>query len=356
MRAYVDLSKATTTTDQYPVIVDLPDPKAHLVEVVPPRISVRLDENIDRQVPVRVSKVGSVPFGYEAGDADVESTTVTLSGPGSVVRTVEAARVEIRLDGVTSSIDSQYTPIPVDAQGQPVTSDSPPLKMTPATIRIRVPINQQLSYKTVGIQPNIVGSVQSGFVIEGVTTEPSAVTILGTPQALASTNFAQTEQVDVSDANATFARQVSIIVPEGVSVVQDVNVRVTVRIAPISLSQSVSAVPIPENLTPGLQVVSALPSVQIVVQGSPSALRGDIHTSINLAGLGPGAHLVAVDVTVPPGVTVQSTNPGAITVTLAEVAAPTSTPAPTPEPPTETPTPRPTPTLRPTPTPTVSTE
>jgi YbbR domain-containing protein len=341
LRAYVDLTKATAGIDQYPVLVDPTDQKLRVVDVTPSRISVRLDQNIDRQVPVRFVRLGSVPFGYEAGEAEVDPTTVTVSGSSTAVRNVDAASVEFKLDGVTSTVDARYPAVPVDAQGQPVTSEGPSLRVNPTTVRVRVPVEQQLSYKTVGVQPAITGSVQSGYIIEGVTTEPAAITVVGSPQALASTNFAQTEQIDATDANATFARQVSVIVPEGVSVVQEGTVRVTVRVAPLSLTQSVSAVPTATNLTPGLQVVSALPSVQIILQGPPSALRGvqpsDLRVSVNLAGMGPGPHQATVDVAAPPGLTVQTVNPSVITVTLGDIQV---TPAPQPtERPTATPVP-----------------
>jgi YbbR domain-containing protein len=336
LRAYVDLSKAAPGLDQYPVMVDLPDPKLRVVDITPSRISVRLDQNIDRQVPVKLVRLGSVPFGYEGGEADIDPTVVTVSGPSTVVRNVDAANVEYRLDGVTSTVDSRYPAIPVDAQGQAVTSDGPTIRINPPTVRVRVAVEQQLSYKTVGVQPAITGSVQSGYVIEGVTTEPPAITVVGAPLALASVNFAQTEQIDATDANATFARQVSVIVPEGVSVVQDGPVRVTLRVAPLSLTQSVSAVPSPMNLTPGLQVVSALPSVQIVLQGPPSALRGvqpsDLRVTVNLAGMAPGPNQAPVEVVAPPGLTVQTVNPSIITVTLGDTQT-----TPVPVPPTQPP-------------------
>jgi YbbR domain-containing protein len=349
LRAYVDLAKSTPGADQYPVHIELPDPRLRVVDVTPSRLTVRLDQNVDRMVPVRLNRVGNVPFGYEAGDPEIDPTTVTVSGPASAVRNVDAMVIEFRLDGVTSTVDGRYAGTAVDASGQPVASDGPAIRVNPAQIRVRIPVEQQLSYKTVGVQPTISGSVQSGYVIEGVTTEPSAVTIVGAPQALASANYAQTEPIDATDASATFARQVSVIVPEGVSVVGEGEVRVTVRIAPLSLSQSVSAVPVPENVSSGLQVGSALPSVQIILQGPPSALRGiqpsDVRVTVNLAGRGAGTHQVAVDVAAPPGITAQSINPSVVSVTLTEIqntdTVPTATSTPRPPtrvPPTRTPT------------------
>jgi YbbR domain-containing protein len=354
LRAFVDLSKGTATLDEYPVAVDTPDTRVRIVEVIPPRIPVRLEENIERAVPVRVTRTGNVPFGYEAGEPEVEPTTVSVAGPASLVRRVEAVTVEMKLDGLTLDVDGRYTATAVDAQGQPVIVENRNVRLTPAAVRVRIPIMQQLSYKTVGVQPNIAGSVQSGYIIEGVAVEPSAVTIVGAPSLVTTINAAETERIDVSDINATFARQVSILVPAGMSVVQQDLVRVTVSISPLVLTQSFTTVPLVENVTPGVQIVSSIPSVQVVLQGPASALRGirpgDLRASISLAGLSAGAQRADVTVDAPAGAIVQSVNPRVISVTLADETsnAPPPPPQPTSSPePTSTPEPSPTATRTP---------
>jgi YbbR domain-containing protein len=164
--------------------------------------------------------------------------------------------------------------------------------------------------------------VQNGYVIEGITTEPSTATIVGNPRTVAALSFADTERIDVSDASSTLTRQVALAVPDSVSVLEQEVVRVTVRIVPLVLTQAITAVPIPEGLRPGLQVTSPLPSVQVVFQGPASALRalgaGDFRAIVDLDGLGPGAHRATVDVEPPAGISVQAVNPRVIGVTLGD--------------------------------------
>jgi hypothetical protein len=110
--------------------------------------------------------------------------------------------------------------------------------------------------------------------------------------------------------------------------------RVTVRVVPLVLTQAFTAVPIPDGLSPGLQIVSPLPSVQVVFQGPATALRslgaGDFRATVSLEGLGAGAHRATVDVDAPSGVTVQAVNPRVIGVTLGEagLASPALLPRP----------------------------
>jgi YbbR domain-containing protein len=322
VRAFVDLSRGSVGIADYPVLVDAPDPRVRIIEVLPPRVTVRMDESLERGVPVRVSRTGAVPFGYSAGDAEIDPATVAVSGPASIVSLLESVNVDIRLDGVTFDVDGRYTVAPVDALGQPISGEGRGLRVTPPAVRVRIPISQQLSYKTVGIQPAVSGTVQNGYVIEGITTEPSTATIVGNPRTVAPLSFADTERIDVNDASATLTRQVELAVPEGVSVLEQDVVRVTVRIVPLVLTQAFTAVPLPDGLRPGLQVTSPLPSVQVVFQGPASALRalgaGDFRATVNLDGLGPGAHRATVDVDSPSGISVQAVNPRVIGVTLGE--------------------------------------
>lgn len=328
LRAQVNLIGATVGVKEYDVNVDVPDPRIRTVDVIPPRIPVRLDENIERSLPVRLNRSGNVPFGYEVGEAEIDPPTVTAQGPASAVRQVENAVVDIRLEGVSVDVDGRYTVAPVDAQAHPIPIEGRGIRLTPSAVRVRIPISQQLGYKTVGIQPAIVGTVQSGHVIEGVSIEPSVVTVVGPPRVLASVNFAETERIDVADANITIARQVAIAVPEGTTVLQQGVARVAIRIAPLTLTQSFNTVPVVEGVGPGLQVTSPLPTVQVVLQGPATALRGvgpeGVPARVSLQGLTAGTHQATVDVEPPSGLTLQSVNPRVIQITIASVA-----PAPT---------------------------
>ncbi len=322
VRAFVDLSRGSTSVGDYPVLVDVPDPRVRVIEILPPRVTVRLDESMERSVPVRLNRSGAVPFGYAAGDPEIDPTSVGVSGPASVVSQVESASVDLKLDGVTFDIDGRYTATPVDAAGQALNQEGRGLRLNPPAVRVHIPISQQLSYKTVGIQPTVVGTVQNGYVIEGVSTEPSAVTIVGNPRSVGQVNFADTDRIDVTDVSASVTRQVGISVPDGTSVMQQDVVRVTVRIVPLVLTQAFTAVPLSDGLRPGLQITSPLPSVQVVFQGPADALRalgaGDFKATVSLDGLGAGTHRATVDVDAPSGVAVQAVNPRVIDVTLGE--------------------------------------
>jgi YbbR domain-containing protein len=332
VRAFVDLRRATSGLDEYPVSTEFPDPRIQLLEVVPVRIPVRLEETIQRAVLVRVTRTGNVPFGYEAGQPQVEPTGVIVDGPTSLVRRVESVSVEVKLDAVTVDVDGSYRLTPLDSQGQPVVQEGRNLRINPESVRVRVPIAQQLSYKTVAVRPSVTGNVQTGFALEGVALEPAVVTLVGTPRALGNVNFAETETVDATDASQNFARQVSLRLPEGLSLLQPDLVRVTVRVTPLTVAQPFPTPLRVENLGPGLVMTSTLPPVQVALQGPAPILRGldptDVRSTLDLDGLGPGLHQVQVRARAPDDVRIQSIVPEVVSVTLEAETRPTGTPPP----------------------------
>jgi YbbR domain-containing protein len=320
VRAYVDLRNAYPGELEYPVTVDVPDARVRVLEITPSRVTLQLDERLERTVPVRLRLSGTVPFGYVLGEPVIEPRTVDVVGPASVVNQVGSATVDLRLDGVTSDIDGRYTVGLADASGETMSLEG--LTVTPAAVRVRIPVTQEVSHKIVGVQPNLAGSVQNGYVVEGVTVDPSTVTIAGAPRAVAPVLFAGTERIDLTDLSSTVTRQVAIVVPEGVSPLQQEVARVTLNVAPLVLTQSFATVPVPEGVSDGLQVVSSIPSVQVIFQGPASDPRAlgaaDFPTTIDLQGLPAGTHSATVNVEAPAGMTVQSVNPRVIAVTIAE--------------------------------------
>ena len=324
VRASVDLSRGLLGPQDYPVSVDVPDPRIRVVEAIPSRVSVHLDERLERAVPVRLQLSGTVPVGYIAGDAEIEPATVDVTGPASAVQQIESAAVELRLDGVTAPVDGRYTAAPVDVNGESISAEGRGLRLAPPAVRVRIPVSQQFASKSVGVQPVMSGSVRSGYVIEGVATEPSVVTIVGAPRVVGPATFAETERIDVTDVSSTFTRQVALLAPDGVSMLQQDVARVTVRVAPLVLMQSFATVPVPAGLPGNLQVVSSLPSVQVVFQGPAPTLQGvaagDFRATINPEGLTAGTHRATVDVEAPSGISIQSVNPRVIAVTLGESA------------------------------------
>lgn len=323
--ASVDLRSSRVGLGEQAVAVEVPDPKVRVIEVVPAQIPVRLEGTDERRVPVRVNRTGNVAFGYDAGPTEMDPAEVQISGPTSVVARIASVGTELKMDGVTVNVDANAAITPLDAQGRSI-SETQQLKIAPPSVHVQVAVTQQLSYKTVAIQPSLSGSPQNGLAIQGITIEPAAVTLAGAPGALGALNFATTERIDVSDASSTLARQVSVLVPPGVFVVQQDLVRVTVRIAPLSIAQPVTTSVTADNLPADVRLAGPVPAVQVTLDGPASAFQqlgfGDVRARVDLNGLGRGTHSLPVQGSAPADFTVVGVTPETVTITLDPAPAP----------------------------------
>lgn len=326
-RASVDLSRLGPGIQAVPVVAEASDPQVRVLEVIPNTVSVRLEEIRERTVPVKVNLVGNVPFGYVYDAPKVEPEAVVVSGPASLVQNVEAAVVEVRLEGITVEIDSSFHPLPADSSGTTVRG----VQLTPQTVKVRLPVEQQVSYKQVGVRATIVGTVSPGYWIESVSTEPSSVTVVGDPKALARINYLDTSPLNVGGATSSIVQEVRIATPPGVSLVQQQQTaRVTAQVSPLQTSQVVRVAPRVVNLSPKLAASGVPPFVDATLKGSAPVLQGlkidSLSVTLDVKDLGEGRHPVRPTVTTPPGVAVVAVEPETVFLILETPATPTPVP------------------------------
>lgn len=331
-RATVDLSRLSPGIHAVPVEAEASDPRVSVLEVIPSTVSVRLEEVQERTVPVKVNLVGNVPFGYIYGTPKVDPQVVVVSGPSSLVQSVETASVDVRLDGITVQIDTAFHPNPVDSSGNTVRN----VQMNPQTVTVQLPIQQQVSYKQVGIRPDITGNVASGYWIESVTAVPDSVTVVGDPKTLAGINYLDTAPLSVDGGASSVVQDAKIVTPSGVSLVQQQSAKLTVTISPLQTSQIVRVAPKVVNLDPKLRVTGLPPYFEVTLQGPAPLMQGlsagSIGVTLDASNLGEGSHSLKPTISTPSGVQLVGVNPDSVTLVLAPATTPTATPGPAPPP------------------------
>jgi YbbR domain-containing protein len=325
-RATVDASRAVAGGNQLEVVLEPLDPAVRGAEPVPPRITAFMEERTEQTIPVRVNLTGAVPFGFSSGQALVTPDRVLASGPASSIQRVQEALVEIPLDQLTLSVNNSYEPIPVDARRERVSG----LKLTPAVVRVEVPVNQQVSYKEVGIRPVIRGKLAAGYYLEPVEINPPSATLVGEPAQLASVTAVETEPIDINGLSSTAVRQVGVRAPQGLSFLQQRPVTVTLRVSPIQTTQTLQVSPVLIGVDPSLRVTDPLPPVELAITGPAPTLQGlsarDFRVVADLTGRGAGQHTVSLQAQVPQGFRLESLSPASVNVSLR--ALPTPTPPP----------------------------
>jgi YbbR domain-containing protein len=158
------------------------------------------------------------------------------------------------------------------------------------------------------------------------------VTVVGSPAALANVSYVDTEPVDVSNLSSSVVRRVQVVPPTGLTLLQPQPVSLTIRVTPLTVSQTLRVSPTLQGLGPGLEIVGDVPQVDVTLNGPAPTLQTltprDFRVVLDLAGLGPGRHEVEPRVAVPGGFTQERVEPARVPVTIRASATPVPSPTP----------------------------
>lgn len=219
--AYVDLGKIQSA-DRYTldVNVDLPS-GIQLVSAEPAKINVFVDETIDKQVPVKVDLLYSAGnnvtvLAPEIDDEDVLDGMVTVTGPKSVVDTIDHALVVKDIGSVSEGVkfNSQFTLI--DRSGEEIKNPYIKTDVGEVSVSVKVMIDKMVPINAVYTKEEDdpydyeVLWKYSGEIVESVR-------IMGDPSVIAGYESINIEIVgiaSVKNGNASLPSDVIVYIGE----------------------------------------------------------------------------------------------------------------------------------------------
>jgi YbbR domain-containing protein len=329
-RATIDLSGITQGgTYEVPVEVTSINSEIQILEVTPDIVTVQLDPLVTKIVPVEIER-GEVPDGLEVGTETATPSTVTVSGPKTIVDQVVAARADVVIQPSGIDVDEDVALIPVDAVGDARS----PADVSPTTARISIRIFSEPETRTLAVSPVVTGTPAAGFEIDEISVDPSTVLVEGDADPLAALARVDTEPVSVSGLTETQTFDTELALPEGIEAVDPVPVRVTVTFRPVTESRSYTVGLQVAGAESGLTYAPNVSSVLLSVAGNPAALdtlsAESTLAQLDVTGLQPGTYDVAVTADLPSGVTLVAASPPTVSVTVTAAAAPSPATSPTP--------------------------
>ncbi len=316
-------------------------PSVRIRSKSPPEVTVRLARELVATVPIDVKIVAEPAFVFERGSITQGAREAVIRGPEEIVRRVVTATAELNLQTQTENMSVTLPLTPVDAAGNPVEG----VDASPEGVAVQVPIDPEIEAQRVSVVPDVTGQPAPGYVVESIDWTPKIVEVVAS--GVVSGTF-ETEEIDLTGLTEPISAVVGLKrIPNVITQPADVQVEVRVSIIPIAVpAQLPLLVQIsPINTDPSL-VASADPgSIQITLEGPLKRLselasgESVVVATVDLGGMGPGTHRVAVSIDKPEDLTIVQPLDPTVTVTLRPV------PTPTPEPlPTSVPTPDPVPT------------
>jgi YbbR domain-containing protein len=302
-----------------------------VLDFEPQAIRVQLDPLVSKTVPVDVAR-GPVPPGLEVRDPVVSSSTVTVSGPESVIKLVSAAQARVVIQPTGIDVDQLVDLVAVDASGQVMT----PVDIEPASIRVQIRVGSQLESKTLPVDPVVIGTPAVGYEIDGIEVTPTVVLVEGEADALAALVTIDTAPVSISGAVADIVRTVDLVLPDGVASLGPSAARVVVRIRPITGTRAISAGILLANARVDRTYALSTDQVVVTVGGTVAdldALAGRTFAAIaDVGDLEPGSHDVTLRVVLPSRLTLVAISPPRIVVTVGLPITPPPSSGPSPSP------------------------
>ena len=326
--AFIDISSVEPGSGSQSVRVQVRsiDSRISVFQVEPDRVTIQLDRLAERTVPVIVPQVAA-PDDTELGPTTFEPAEVTISGPASVLTRVVGAQANVTIQSGID-VDQDVVLVPVDVVGDAVGQ----VKVVPATARIKIPVFSDKESRTLTISPLVTGDPAPGFELIGTKAEPQVVTVEGDIDDLEPLLSIDTAPVQIGGLSANQTLETTLALPNGVVALDVQTVRVSISVRPVTASR---------NYQVGLGLVGARSDriyslstdrVILTVGGSVAELDrlegAALAATLDVSGLASGTSAVVVEADLPAGVTLLSSSPDRVSVTVTVPAPPPASASP----------------------------
>lgn len=289
--ASLDLKAYGVGTFDVPVQVSATDPRVVILSIDPPAVNIKLEPAKSRFIDARAEVLDSAPLGYTFRPPVLTSAQITVSGPASLVDQVVDVTAEVFLRGARSPIEREAALVARDAQGKEIKD----LTISPATVIVKIPVEQRVGFKDVSVKTILRGNVAPGYWISNIIVIPSSATVVGNADALAKiSGFVETSPIDVSNATFDVTTNAALNLPEGVSILDNQTISIRVSVTPILGGQTVRRQVKVQNLRAGLFATLSPEQVDLILAGPlPSLQNLSVDTAaviVDAANLGPGVY------------------------------------------------------------------
>lgn len=298
------------------------------LKVSPDTVSVEIEEEISRNLPLTVENQQLADDSRRVIDVNPEVSEVTVTGTRSAVDRIEKVVLPVRVENQTGDFVDMIEPYAVDKDNQRIQE----VTIVPAHIRTEVVLEKR--GKTVSVVPQVTGTPADGYVVQQTVAVPATVIVDGPADLLDNLLFISTAPVDITGAREAVSQTVPLVgLPRGVTLVDPPKNEVEVRVAIGTSGGTANLIPdMPievRNLRDGLTARLDPQSLDISVSAPTERLSEltaeDISVTVDVSGLGPGVYTLTPEITVPDDVTVTTVDPQRVVVLISETGA---TPAP----------------------------
>jgi len=278
-----------------------------VISCEPESIKVNVERYVTRRVPVLLLAKGELPEGFYLDSAKSDPSSLSVSGPQSIVSTI--ARVVARIDLSSLSVEhmTDRIAVPIELQttaGEVVASDK--IQVTNQSVMTNTVTAEieLMPVKNVPLRLDAftVGKPAEGYELYEVEAADDHLPVAARQEMLDALEYLTTDNpISIEGATQDVAGMVRIKRPSGIENSVPYDVSVTAKIREMEIERSFRSVAV-EATGVDETLRAALDKKQLTVQlrggyGFINSLKKeDIHLFVDAAGLTEGEHLLPVQI------------------------------------------------------------
>ncbi len=297
----LDLSNITRAGTQV-LSLRASTPYGRVTNIWPESVELQVEQLDTRYVPVNVEFVGDVREDYWYNAASVNPSSITVSGPASVVQQVSEAVAQVDVTDRTEPFNRSWTLNLMDGDGNILSTNVLTRTSTSSTVRTEVYPTKTIPIST-EISDVFKGTVAEGFEITGVSISPESATVAADAELLESLDVLRITPISISNMRNSYSARASISELSGFENISPEQVYVTIEVAEQIASQVVDNVVVRYvNVSADFRVYmdDTQSQITVIATGPRSAVSeltaDDLIAVVDLANYGPGEHEVPISI------------------------------------------------------------
>lgn len=265
-------------------------------------LEVAVEDLVSEPFVISVRTEGEVSEQHALGSTSVSPTLLRVSGPASVVETINKVVATVDVAGMSEDITDSVIPVLYDVEGNKV--DTSELSFNVQNVMVSVQI---LDTKEVTLNFQTTGTLQDGYEYVGIEYNPQTVRVKGESSVLNTMNSITVPQevLDLTDATGDIEKEVDIsaYLPDGVTLVDNSQAKIDVVVKIEKHEKRTFEVPTANitasNLGSRYDVKFLKDTVKVEIEGLTSELdaldAATLTGSVDVSGMTEGEHTVNLE-------------------------------------------------------------
>jgi len=281
----------------------------------PASLMVMLEPKVSIQKSVQVNIMGNPSHGLAAMTPEIVPNDVVITGAESQINKIKNIRVDVDIASVNSKVKKILPVRVLDESGKDVQN----ITIEPSNVEVSIPIENT---KRVGLEAELSGQPAAGYLVSSVLVNPAEILITGDEQTLQSISSLKTEKIDITGETESISKEVNLVMPEGVEIVNtnaNAKVNIFANIEKITISEMTVGNIEYVNIAEGLELDSIQNGMKVTLKGAESLVSNasnKIKFFVDLKNAEEGTNTLNVLWEAPQGIEVLSISPQQAVVVL----------------------------------------